>query len=425
AIDNGDARAETRVSLGQALSEAGDRTGALQAFDQAIAAAPDLAIAYGAKALALQTAGRFDEAEALFRKAIELDPDNGETYRVFIASHKVTPGDPLIAEMQARFNKPGLSEESRMNLGFALAKAMEDTRDYARVFTYLRPANDLMRKRFPYDIAERRDELAAYRAAFSDTDFTAREVKGTSDFAPIFVTGLPRSGTTLVEQIIASHSRVTGAGEVGRFVEEAAKEMDSGTGAFRPVSALSDAEIAAIGRRTEAWFRDRFPDADRITDKSVQSYVAIGLIRLALPDARVIVVQRDPRDTLLSIYRNIFPEGRHRYAYSLRDLGLYYRLYQEMIAFWREKLPGGFHEIRYEELIANPENEARKLIAAAGLEWEDQCLNFHENKRQVSTLSVYQVRQPIYTSSMKAWRRYEDELGELFEALGDAIDAEE
>ncbi|KGB81235.1 hypothetical protein JT55_14455 [Rhodovulum sp. NI22] len=421
AIAQGDSRAATRISLAQALSSAGQEEAALETFDAAIAAAPDMARAYGAKALLLQTLGRFDEAEQLFRKAIALEPENGENYRMFIASHKVQPGDPLIAEMQARFDDPGLSDESRMNLGFALAKALEDTKQFGRVFAYLNPANALMRKRFPYDIKERRAEIDGLKAAFAGTDFQARKIAGTTDFAPIFVTGMPRSGTTLVEQILASHSSVGGAGEVGYVARQVSSAMVREGGGYRPFSELSDDVIRDIGLGTEARLRALCPGKERITDKSIQTYMVTGAVRLALPKARMVLVRRDPRDTLVSIYKNLFPEGTHRYGYDLRDLGLYYRMFEEMVDFWREKLPGGFYEIEYEALIANPEEESRKLIAACDLEWEDQCLNFHQNKRRVSTLSVYQVRQPIYRSSAKAWEHYEDDLGALFEALGDSI----
>ena len=159
-----------------------------------------------------------------------------------------------------------------------------------------------------------------------------------------------------------------------------------------------------------------------LSDKSIQTYLVMGLVWCTLPKAKIVVVRRDPRDNLLSVYKNVFPTGGHLYSYDLDDLGQYYRMFVEMIEFWRDMNPGGFHEIWYEDLIANPEEETRKLIAASGLEWEDACLNFHENKRKVNTLSVYQVRQPIYKSSVKAWQRYEKELQPLFDSLGDLAD---
>ncbi|HDR29155.1 tetratricopeptide repeat-containing sulfotransferase family protein [Rhodovulum sp.] len=424
AIALGDNRAETHTAHARALDGSGQTEAALAAHDRAVSAAPDRPETHGRRAILLQQMGRFDEADAGFRRAIALAPRDGEPYRLMVKGRKLAADDPLIAEMETLWSAPDLGDHSRMNLGFALAKAMEDIRRDDRIFGYLHKANALMRKLYPYDIAERRAEIDAVRTAFAETDFTARRVPGTSGYAPVFVTGMPRSGTTLVEQIIASHSRVTGGGELGFVMPEAMRLMSDGAGGLRPVSALSDEEIAGFGHAIEAHFRMRLPGADIVTDKSIQTYMVAGLVQLALPNARIVVVHRDPRDTCLSIYKNIFAEGTHRYAYDLRDLGLYTRMFLELVDFWRERLPGGFHEIRYEDLIADPEPQARALIAAAGLDWEDGCLDFHKTERRVSTLSLHQVRQPIYASSLKGWQRHADELAPLIEALGDVIEQE-
>ncbi|SIO48192.1 Tetratricopeptide repeat-containing protein [Rhodovulum sp. ES.010] len=422
AIDLGDRRAETHAAHAHALEHAGRPEAALAAHDAAVAAAPDRPQFHGLRAILLQQMGRFDEADAGFRRAIDLDPDSGESYRLMVKGRKLAEGDPLIAEMETLWEGDSLSDHSRMNLGFALAKAMEDTGRHDRIFAYLHPANALMRKLHPFDIAERRVEIEQVRAGVAGTDFARRQVAGTTDYAPIFVTGMPRSGTTLVEQIIASHSRVTGGGELGYLVPEAMRILGDGSGGLRPLESLSDDEIAGFGHKVEAHFRMRLPGAEIVTDKSIQTYMMAGLVRLALPRARIVVVHRDPRDTCLSIYKNIFAEGTHRYAYDLRDLGLYYRMFLDMVEFWRDRLPGGFHEIAYEDLIATPEREARALIAACGLEWEDACLDFHKTERRIATLSLHQVRQPIYASSMKAWERHAEELRPLIEALGDAAE---
>ena len=405
--------------LGQARARLGKSDAALADYDAALAVAPDHPMALANKAGLLQGLGRFDDAEVWFRKAFAADPKNGENYRLFLTSHKTKPGDPIIKQMESALADPATPDRDKVHLGFALAKAMEDLKDYKRVFTYLRPANQLMRKLHPYDIATRRAEVDGTLKTFADFDPTRLPSEKMSDYAPIFVTGMPRSGTTLVEQIIASHSRVTGAGEVGHAARGAYDLIYDRAGRkFRTWSEIGEGEIAALGRDYEAFMRDRFSDAIQVSDKSIQTYAFLGLIKLALPKSRIIVVRRDPRDTLLSIYKNLFVEGTHLYAYDLKDLGLYYRMFEQMIEFWRMKTPDWFSEIQYEELIADPETQVRKLIDAAGLEWEDACMNFHENKRRVDTLSVYQVRQPIYKSSMKAWQRYEDELVELFDALG-------
>ncbi|ARE41438.1 TPR repeat [Rhodovulum sp. P5] len=421
AIDLGDRRPRVHEDLARALDGSGQPEAALAAHDVAVAADPSRAEGHGRRAIQLQTLGRFDEAEAAFRRAIELDPHNGEAYRMLVKGRKLKDGDPLIAEMEALAARPDLTDHSRMNLAFALAKAMEDTGRTDRIFPFLHEANALMRKLYPFDIAERRAEIDRVKAAFDGVDYT-RSVPGTTDYAPIFVTGMPRSGTTLVEQIIASHSRVTGGGELGFVAPTGLRMLDDGAGGLRALSDMADKDIAGFGRKVEAHFRMRLPGSDLVTDKSIQTYTVAGLVRLALPKARIVVVHRDPRDIGLSIYKNVFAEGTHRYAYNLRDLGQYYRLYLELIDFWRARLPDGFYEIAYEDLIAEPEAQSRALIAACGLEWEDACLDFHKTERRVSTLSLHQVRQPLYATSMKGWERHRDDLSDLIEALGDVID---
>jgi len=408
---------DLQLRLGQVLLAQEDESGSMACFDRGLALAPDFAQLHSRKGLLLQRQGDFDAADACFRRAIALEPGNGDFYRLLMTTRKVNRDDPLIAEMQAQFENPAASDLNRMHLGFALSKAMEDTRQHARLFHYLRPANDLMHKAYPYDIATRRREVDGIMQAFAGFDRLRVPAPGSSDYAPIFVTGMPRSGTTLVEQIIASHSRVTGAGEVGHAAREAYKVAFDDHMHPRPYSRMSPEDVAGIGHRYEALMRRDFPDAAQVSDKSIQTYAFLGLIRQALPQSRIIVVRRDPRDTLLSIYRNVFLDGTHLYAYNLRDLGLYYRMFMELTDFWRALVPDWFHEVEYEALVANPEAEARKLIAACGLEWEDNCLNFYENKRRVDTLSVYQVRQPIYASSLAAWKRHTDDLAELFAAL--------
>ncbi|MDP4033250.1 MAG: sulfotransferase [Pseudorhodobacter sp.] len=409
--------AEALALLAQAQAHLGKDDEALRNYDAALAVDANHAAAQGGKAGLLQNLGRFDEAEIWFRKVFETDPTNGENYRLFIASHKCRPGDPIIAQMLARFDDPALGDTDRMNLGFAIAKALEDVRDYDKVFTYLNAANSLLRKAFPYDIAQRQREVAAVQAAMAGFDWQAAQVPGTSDYAPIFVTGMPRSGTTLVEQIIASHSQVEGAGEMGDGTRIAQRLLFEGADGPCSMTSLTAGQIAGLGRDYEALLRSRFPDAPHVTDKSILTYLFIGLMKLALPRARIIVVRRDPRDTLLSIYKNKFPEGTHLYGSDLTDLAHYYTSFVQMIEFWRALVPDWFYEVEYEALVANPEAESRKLIAACGLEWQDACLNFHQNTRKVETLSVYQVRQPISGGSVKSWQRYGAEIAPLLAAL--------
>ena len=413
-------RADAQALMAQALSRLGRDGEAMQHYDRALELQPDLPLAISGKAALLQTFGKFDEAEPLFRRAFALEPSNGGPYSTFLVSHKVKPGDPILDEMIARFEDPKTTDANRISFGFGIAKALEDLKDYDRVFPYLRRANDLARKANPYDIEVRRQRVAELVDSMDSRDWPGEPVPGASDFAPIFVTGMPRSGTTLVEQIIASHSSVTGGGEINIAAKAAAKLIMPGADSV-PAADLSQDAIVRLGEEYRAAVQQRHPGAARITDKSIQSYMYLGLLKLAMPKARFVVVRRDPRDNLLSIYKNKFTEGTHLYSNNLRDLGAYYRTFHEVIEFWRARTPDWFYEVQYEELVANPEAETRKLIAACGLDWEDACLSSHQNTRKVDTLSVFQVRQPISKASLNAWQRYESHLGEMFEALGDLL----
>lgn len=408
--------AEAESMLGQIRVREGKDDEALAHLDRALALNPNLASALSSKASLMQTLGHFDVVDELFRRSMAADPNNGETYRVFITSHKTEPGDPIIATMKERYADPRLSETDRMNLGFALAKAMEDVREDEEVFKYLNAANAAMRRMQPHNMDHRYKAVELTKKAYRGADWAGLVRPGRTSSAPIYVTGMPRSGTTLVEQIIASHSTVTSGGEIGDAVLAAHRFMAGGAEA-RPLGEVPEEEITRLGHDLAALYAERFGDVARITDKSIQTYMHMGLIKLAIPNARFIVVRRDPRDNLLSMYKNKFPENAHPYAYDQRELALYYGTFVDMIDFWRSEIPDWFYEVQYEKLVANPEEEARKLISACGLEWEDACLNFHENKNKVKTLSIYQVRQPISKKSVKGWQRFEKDLKPMLDAL--------
>ncbi|WGV15327.1 tetratricopeptide repeat-containing sulfotransferase family protein [Fuscovulum ytuae] len=413
---------EAMVMLAQVYTHINRDGDASALIEQVLALRPDHVLALTLKGSLLQTAGDFDAADAAFRQSLALSPTDGELFRSFIVGYKVKPGDPIVPQMQAAMARSDLTDRSRLSFAFALGKALEDQKDFAAAFPYIRQGNEIVRKLHPFDMATRRAEVTAVQSAFRDVDWAGIQIKGANNSAPIFVTGMPRSGTTLVEQIIASHSRVTGAGEVALLQAACQKLIFTRPDRYDDARRLSDipsSDIAAMGHDFLRQMGERFPGADIITDKSITTYMYIGLVKLALPEARIIVVRRDPRDTLLSIYKNRFPEGTHLYAYDLRDLAEYYATFVEMVEFWRSQTPDWFTEVTYETLVANPEAESRRLIAACGLDWEEACLNFHQNKRKVDTLSVYQVRQPISGGSVKAWQRYESQLAPMIEVLRD------
>lgn len=402
--------------LAQAQARIGKDELALAGFEKAVAADPQSPVATAGLAALLQTLGRFDEAEVMFRKAFAADPLNGENYRLFVTSQKIKADDPILPEMLALYEQPGLKTGSKAAFGFAIAKSLEDSKAYDRVFQYLNQANALTRAEFPYDIATRYAEVEATKKAFEGYDWSDPQFAEANHSAPIFISGMPRSGTTLVEQIISSHSAVTGAGELGEGAREASRIIFDPAYAMG-LSKIPQTVIEGLGRTYESTIRARFPGSERISDKSIQTYMYLGLMKLALPQARFIFVRRDPRDTLMSIYKNRFPEDTHLYAYDQRDLARYYATFVDMIDFWRERVPDWFYEVEYESLVADPEQETRKLIAACGLEWEDACLRPQDNTRKVETLSVFQARQPISGGSVKGWKRHEKDLAPMLDEL--------
>lgn len=389
----------------------------LECHDRLISLSANPFQARGQKAIYLQQIGAFDKAEGILRSLIKRAPKDGESYRVIAAGRKMKKGEPLIGEMQKLWKDPGLSDASRMHLGFGLAKSMEDTGVREKVFGFLDKANALQRRAMPFDHANRDAEWRAFLDAQDTDDYSP--VGQEQHPRPVFVTGMPRSGTTLVEQIIASHSQAHPGGELGHALKLAVQAF----GPARKMTPLAQLTTAQLTDWAEAYTRLVRRDTGRttgvVTDKSIQTHMIFGLVARGLPGARIIVVHRDPRDTALSIYKNHFKLGTHRYANDLADIAHAIKMFRRSVAHWKTRLPGCIHEVRYDDLVRDPEPQARALVAAAGLDWEPACLDFHLSKQDVKTLSLSQVRQPIHAGRSAAWRNFETELAPFIEAWGD------
>ncbi|MGP6088090.1 tetratricopeptide repeat-containing sulfotransferase family protein [Antarctobacter jejuensis] len=389
----------------------------LDLHDRLIALAPKEIKPKADKALFLQNIGEFDAAGKLLKKLIRQHPTQTELYRMLSAGHRFAKGDPLIRQMQGLWTNPRLNDVGKMQIGFALAKSAEDTGDRDRVFSYLKPANAAQGRLFPFNAAERDAEWQAFRDAQDGADYAP--VGDPLPLRPVFVTGLPRSGTTLVEQIIAAHSGARAGGEMRYALQEAVAQFGPAA-KMVPLKELSEAKLSGWAEAYQRFLRrDTGPQPGVVTDKAIQNHLIFGLIARALPGARIIVVHRDPRDQALSVYKNHFAQGTHRYANDLGDIARTIKAFRANIAFWKERLGDRIHEIRYDDLVADPEPQARALIAAAGLDWEAACLAFHEVKSEVKTLSLAQVRQPIHAGRREAWRKYETEMAPFFDAWGD------
>ncbi len=407
------------AELADAIAAEGDVPQALSCYEDGLKAFPKSVRLIAQMADLLRDTGEFERAVAAARQAIKLQPENGQLYHAYASIQKLQADDPLIADMQKLLEQKSSKHPDRRYLAFALAKAMEDTEETPKVFKYLSVGNRDFDKDFPYGYEADKTDLAEIRELAARLEEKFPDAQGHASSKPIFVTGMPRSGTTLIEQIIAAHSSVTAGGELGELGPELSK-FRKHAGAIGSDAAMSNvleghgkAYISAL---------NKVSGGAHVTDKSISTFANIGLVRRMLPDAKIVVVLRDPRDNAFSIYKNLFRPGLHRYSTNLRNIARFTRLFEAQMAYWTETCPEAFTTIQYEDLIADPEAQSRALIEAIGLPWEDQCLSFHENRTRVKTLSSVQIRQPIYASSTMAWQKYEADLKpfiEEYDRLGD------
>jgi tetratricopeptide (TPR) repeat protein len=408
--------ANAHHTLGQMLQMLGHHQEALKAFERAIELPGTVAEdALVACSNTLMEVGDKDAAIAAFERALTLFPGSTKVMAARSDTKTYTPDDPDIAAMEAALLsaiKPGVSEQA--GLHFALGKAYLDTGNSERAFFHLDQGNATRRAGFSYDPVATAGWMQRIGAAFTPALMQRIAGAGATSEQPVFVIGMPRSGTTLVEQILASHPMVHGAGELSalRLVVESA-------GAFPDsVSQLDAAAAARMGADYLAQTSKLAPDAVRLVDKMPANFLYAGLIPLILPGARIIHCRRDPVDTCLSCYsKNFF--GEQSFAYNLDELGQFHRAYQALMEKLKEILPAErFIEVDYEAVVDDLEGQARRLIDFVALPWDDACLAFHQTRRVVRTASVAQVRQPIYKTSSGRWRKHKAHLGPLLAALG-------
>ena len=420
--------AEVTYNLGNTHWERGDLETAIACYDRALAIKPDHENAWVNRGRTLQHLGREDEAAESFRRATQVKPTSGKGWENYtLTRRRFAPDDPDLAHMRAALDAlDPMSAETR-SLHFALARALSSHGARETAFAHYTAGNAIAFARASYDVADDERLFARIRAVFP-ADRLHRASAGDPDARPIFILGMPRSGTTLVEQILASHSAVDPGGErrdLANVVQQVrvAEQPTLGFPAWIP--AIDADDEARIGRA----YLDRLPapgDGTRhVTDKMPANFRLIGLIRRVLPNARIIHVQREPADICLSCFFQNFTNG-NMFAFDQTALGRYYRAYHALMAHWRAVMPAkAWLEVRYEDLIAEPETQVERLLSFCGLTWESACLTFHQTDRPVMTASMSQVRQPLYTSAVGRWRAYKPFLGPLFQALGDLAPASE
>lgn len=407
--------ADAHTNLGIALATQGDSAGATAHYREAISIDHRHVEAHNNLGNIFREQGMFDEAMAHYSRAIAVNPHQVEAHYHRAEVKTFRRGDADLAALDALARRENLSAKQVPFVHFALAKAFDDTGDYARALEHLHKGNASKRSQIDYDEPRDIDLFRRISTVFNRGLFERTEAAGDPSSVPVFVVGMPRSGSTVIEQILASHPQIHAAGELGAL-ETAANRH----GLFpESVSALDAAALRRIGEAYLAGLPVLAEGKVRIADKLPGNFLRIGLIHLILPHARIIHTMRDPADTCLSCYSKLFTSGQH-FSYEMGELGRYYRRYSELMNHWRSVLPQDvILDVSYENVVNDLEGQARRLIAYCGLPWDDRCVDFHKAERPVLTASAVQVRQPLFRSSLQRWRKYEAGIRPLLNALGD------
>ena len=409
--------AMARVTLGLLYMDLGELDLALKEMEEGLRLDPDNPLTYARMGMLQQVRGETDAAASNYRKVIELTPGNGTAHRSLAFLQKQQAYNDDIRRMEEIFASADTAHKDKMLIGNALGKVFDDLKQYQKAFEYLQTTNHLQRQSFDYSIEKQKAFFKRHKQGLDQVLLKHCKHHVVSDDTPIFVVGMPRSGTSLVEQILASHPLVYGAGEVehSKLLVDAVqgftqKPFPDDINKVSPQTLRKAAQVYIEKLKLNAG------PATRVVDKLPHNFLRIGLFAAVMPNAKIVLCERNPMDNCLSIYQHMFGPA-HAYAADLSDLGQYYCLYRDLMAWWEEILPGHIYRVTYEQMVRDTENQVRQLLEYCGLPFDEHCLSFHKTRRQVKTPSASQVRQPIYKDSSGRWKNYAKQLEPLRIAL--------
>jgi tetratricopeptide (TPR) repeat protein len=405
--------------------QSGDYDTALRTFDSILKILPEEPATLTSRGNALKTQGKKEEAIDSYRRAIKKYPAHGEAYYSLANLKLFTFTDTEIAAMESQEQNPGVSHMARIYLDFALGKAFEDMGDYDKAFSYYERGNSFKRSQSRFISEDLTAEFKAQAEVFSQGFVQKHTDSGFDAPDPIFIVGLPRSGSTLLEQILASHSKIDGTMELPNILSLAQKlrrgDKMSGTSHYPLMLKTIDAKsLRSFG---EAYINDtrvHRGQAPFFIDKMPNNFRHIGLINLILPNAKIIDARRHPMGCCFSAFKQLFHEGQE-FSYGLKEVGTYYKDYVDLMDHWDEVLPGKVLRVQYEEVVADLETQVRRILDYCGLDFEESCVSFYQTDRAVRTPSSEQVRQPIYKSGVEQWKNFEGNLDPLKQALGPVL----
>ena len=407
--------AEAHNSLGAALQELKQFEKAKVSFKKAVALNPQYAQGLHNLAILSEIINLPDEASEYYEKALAVEPNYAEAYRNQSRTKKYKKNDPQIAQMQSIYSNDNLSISDKVHINFALAKVNEDLGNQKDFFKHLDEGSRLRKKQLNYNINETEEFHSSLIRLFSEDQPKIKQLSlGPLDIRPIFIVGMPRSGTSLVEQIISSHHSVHGAGELNNFKNVVTPALKNYIGNL--TNTINEDDLLSIRKNYIKSLMDLNVSEKIITDKMPVNFRMIGLILTAIPEAKIIHLTRDPKATCWSNYKHYFA-NENGFTFDQEDLARFFILYQELMGFWHKSFPNKIHDISYERLTTHQEDETQKLLKYCELDWDNNCLNFHKNTRAVHTASASQVRQKMYQGSSDAWKKYEKFLQPLIMGL--------
>lgn len=410
--------AVAHVTLGLLYIDVGELDLAVDEINHGLKLEPNDPMTHARMGMLRQVRGEIEEAEHSFNEVLAISPQDLDAHRSLALLRRQKDHNDNTKWLENEFNRPGIADRRRVLLGFTLSKVFDDLGQYDKAFEHLSVAHRLHRRSSDYSVEHQIESFSRHKQALNKKLIERCKAHVFNDETPIFILGMPRSGTSLTEQILASHPSVYGAGEVEymRYFSTAVEQQTHSPFPQHidkvPSELLQAAAKAYIGK-----LKLNAGNALNVVDKLPHNFLRVGLIAAVMPRAKIILCERDPMDNCVSMFQNLLGPA-HPYASDLYELGHYYRLYQDLMKWWEEILPGHMYRVRYEFMVAEPERQVRGLLQFCNLPFHEDCLSFHKTKRQIKTPSEAQVRQPMYQSSVGRWRNYEQYLGPLREGLG-------
>ena len=392
---------------------------AINCYKNAIKVKPNFFPGHYNLGVTYKSIGKFKEAKWHLTETIKINKNLYTAHRSLSEITKYSINNSHLNQLNKIYNDKKNQSINKKELAFALGKAYDDVKDFKNAFKFYNEGNNLRRKEIDFSIKDEIDEFRKIKNTFNKKLYQTLNKLGAKDNTPIFILGMPRSGTTLVEQILSSHPDVYGGDELN-FLPDIVNEFftsSDGKISFNNVKELNNMELEKIGNKYIKNLKTLSSNSKKISDKLPINFKWIGLIKLILPNSKIIHCYRNSKDTCLSIFKNYFVNNELKYAYNLKELAEFYKLYSNLMSHWKRTMPKFIYDIKYENIVQNPEREIKSLIKMCDLSWNNNCLKFYKNERAIKTTSDTQARKKIYKTSINSWKNYKKFIKKFFQSL--------